>query len=178
MGNVDRCYRCLWGGRINVINGNNEINGQQTPVILSQFEKEMIDTGRKSTQKGANGEREVMAILREHGYRIERGGTQSYGQRPDLYGLDGVHLEIKRSECARIWDWMEQSIEDSRRFEDGVPTVIFRRNRSDWLICMGLEDWLGIYKARCQCRRSETGYSGPLEGGCNIGQHGESENNP
>lgn len=116
------------------------------------LEKELISTGRKSTRKGADGEREVMAILREHGYPVERGGTQSYGQRPDLFGLPNIHIEVKRSECARIWDWMEQSKEDSRRFGDGVPTVIFRRNRSDWLICMELSGWLDLYKRHeCKC---------------------------
>lgn len=138
--------------------------------------------GKSSTREGAGGEREVMAILREHGYPVERGGTQSYGERPDLYRMDGVHLEVKRSECARIWDWMMQSKEDSLRFKDGAPTVIFRRNRSDWLICMELNDSLRIYKARCQCNgqcgRSGMGYSGPLEGGVNCGQCRESENNP
>ena len=104
-------------------------------------------TGAKSTRKGANGEREVMAILREHGYHIERGGTQSFGQKPDLFGLDGLHLEVKRSECARIWDWMKQSEEDSKRFQDGVPTVIFRRSRSPWMVCMKLSDWLTIFQA-------------------------------
>lgn len=88
-----------------------------------------------------------MSILREYGYPVERGGTQSYGQRPDLYGLDGVHLEIKRSERAQIWDWMEQSQRDARRFGDGAPVVIFRRSRSPWLACMGLTDWLTLYRA-------------------------------
>lgn len=106
--------------------------------------------GSKSVQKGANGEREVMAILRDHGYPVERGGTQSYGQRPDLYGLDGVHLEIKRSERAQIWEWMKQSQEDAKRFQDGAATVIFRRNRSEWLICMTLTDWLKLYE---DCRK-------------------------
>lgn len=103
--------------------------------------------GGKSTRKGANGEREVMAILRDHGYPVERGGTQSYGQRPDLYGFDGVHLEIKRSERAQIWEWMEQSQRDAQRFGGGVPTVIFRRSRSKWLICMELSDFLAFYRA-------------------------------
>lgn len=94
-----------------------------------------------------------MAILQEHGYSVERGGTQSYGQRPDLYGLDGVHLEIKRAECARIWEWMQQSKQDAAKFQDGLPTVIFRRSRSDWLICMQLSDWLSLYDMahKCQC---------------------------
>lgn len=109
-------------------------------------------TGAKSAHKGASGEREVMAILREHGYPVERGGTQSYGQRPDLYGLDGVHLEIKRSERAQIWDWMAQSQKDAQKFGDGVPSVIFRRSRSKWMICMELLDWLEIYRRHeCKC---------------------------
>ena len=98
----------------------------------------------RSTRKGANGEREVMGILRERGYPVERGGTQSFGQRPDLYGLDSVHLEIKRAETARIWEWMQQSKQDAAKFGDGWPTVIFRRSRSDWLICMQLGDWLSL----------------------------------
>lgn len=103
-----------------------------------------------------------MGILREHGYPVERGGTQSYGELPDLYGLDGVHLEIKRSERAQIWDWMEQSQRDARRFGDGVPTVIFRRSRSKWLTCMELLDWLEFYRRherQCggHCSAEETG---------------------
>lgn len=104
-----------------------------------------------------------MAILRERGYPVERGGTQSFGQRPDLYGLDLVHLEVKRAECARIWEWMEQSERDSQRFQDGWPTVIFRRSRSAWLICMTLSDWLQLYgrahNCKCggACSAAETG---------------------
>lgn len=103
--------------------------------------------GAKSTRKGADGEREVAAILRKCGYQIERGGTQSYGQRPDLFGLNGVHLEIKRSERAQIWEWMRQSKRDAQRFGDGMPSVVFRRSRSKWLICMELSDFLTFYQA-------------------------------
>ena len=39
-----------------------------------------------SCRKGADGERELAALLREEGYTIERGGTQSYGAVPDLSG--------------------------------------------------------------------------------------------
>lgn len=108
--------------------------------------------GVRSSRKGAGGEREVAAILHDRGYHVERGGTQSFGQRPDLYGLDGVHLEIKRAECARIWEWMQQSKKDSVKFADGAPTVIFRRSRSDWLICMELEDWLTLYEQAHTCK--------------------------
>ena len=119
--------------------------------------------GSKSVQKGARAEREVMSLLRECGYPVERGGTQSFGQRPDLYGLDHVHLEVKRAECARIWEWMRQSQEDAARFGDGWPTVIFRRSRSDWMVCMTLSDWLQLYgrahNCKCggACSAAETG---------------------
>lgn len=119
--------------------------------------------GAKSSRKGANGEREVAAILRDRGYHVERGGTQSFGQRPDLCGLDGIHLEVKRAECARIWEWMQQSKSDSKRFADGLPTVVFRRSRSDWLVCMELTNWLDMYeranscKCGCHCSTAETG---------------------
>lgn len=102
--------------------------------------------GSKSVQKGARAEREVMSILKERGYPVERGGTQSFGQRPDLYGLDGVHLEVKRAECARIWEWMEQSERDATKFGDGLPAVFFRRSRSPWMVTMKLSDWIKIYQ--------------------------------
>lgn len=109
-------------------------------------------SGRSSARKGANGEREVMAILKERGYIVERGGTQSFGQRPDLYGLEGYHLEIKRTETTKIWEWMEQSRIDAQRFQDGVPLVIFRRNRSPWLVTMALTDWLALYDKASSCK--------------------------
>lgn len=137
----------------------NGINSVLPPPIL----KGVLRLGRSSARKGADGEREVMAILRERGYAVERGGTQPYGQRPDLYGLDGIHLEIKRAEAARIWEWMQQSRQDAARFGDGRPTVIFRRSRSDWLVCMELKDWLTLYEraqgCKCggHCSAAETG---------------------
>lgn len=131
-------------------------------------------SGRTSARKGANGEREVMAILRGRGHAVERGGTQSFGQRPDLYGLDGVHLEVKRSECVRIWEWMQQSQEDAARFGDGCPTVIFRRSRSDWLICMQLSDWLDLYERAQNCKCG--GHYGADKSGNNQ-KNMEKENN-
>lgn len=107
----------------------------------------------KSTRKGKTGELEVMDILREHGYYVDRGGAQSFGEQPDLFGMKDVHLEVKRCETTKIWEWMEQSQRDAARFNDGWPTVIFRRSHSDWLICMQLSDWLTLYGRahKCQC---------------------------
>ena len=104
-------------------------------------------TGAKSARKGATGEREVMAILWEHGYNVERGGSLSFGEVPDLSGLPGVHIECKRRETAEIWKWMAQAEADAQRFQDGAPTVFFRRSRSPWMVCMKLSNWLELYRS-------------------------------
>ena len=102
-------------------------------------------SGKSSQRKGADGERELAALLREYGYPVERGGSLSFGEVPDLTGLPGVHIECKRVEQLRPYDWMAQAERDAVRFGDGLPAVFFRRNRFPWLVVMKLEDWLALY---------------------------------
>lgn len=102
-------------------------------------------SGRSSQRKGADGERELAALLRAHGYTIERGGSLSFGEVPDLSGLPGVHIEVKRVERLNVPEAMAQAIRDSERFHDGAPTLFHRRSRSPWLVTMRLEDWMALY---------------------------------
>ena len=102
--------------------------------------------GGSSQRKGADGERELAALLRQHGYEIERGGSLSFGEVPDLVGLPGVHIEVKRVERLNVGEAMNQAIRDAERFHDGAPTVFHRRNRQPWLVTMRLDDWLELYK--------------------------------
>jgi len=102
--------------------------------------------GRVSQRKGADGERELASLLREHGFNIQRGGSLSFGAMPDLTGLPGIHIEVKRVERLNLGEAMEQAIRDAERFHDGAPTVFHRRNRQPWLVTMRLSDWLGLYK--------------------------------
>jgi len=60
-------------------------------------------SGRSSQRKGADGERELAALLREYGYPVERGGSLSFGEVPDLTGLPGVYIECKRAEQLHGW---------------------------------------------------------------------------
>lgn len=95
--------------------------------------------------KGANGERELSKILRENGFETRRG--QQYcgaGGDPDVIGLDGIHIEVKRVEKLNIEKAMEQAINDHK--EGTKPTVFHRKNRKPWLVTMLLEDWLELYK--------------------------------
>lgn len=102
--------------------------------------------GRSSQRKGADGERELAALLREYGYPVERGGSLSFGEVPDLTGLPGIHVECKRAEQLRPYDWMAQAERDAVRFGDGLPAVFFRRSCSPWLVTMRLQDWIELYQ--------------------------------
>lgn len=102
--------------------------------------------GKSSQRKGADGERELAAVLREYGYVIERGGSLSFGEIPDLVGLPDIHIEVKRVERLNVPEAMKQAERDSARFHDGAPTVFHRRNREPWLVTMRLSDWIELYK--------------------------------
>jgi len=101
--------------------------------------------GGKSVRKGAGGERELAALLREYGYDIRRGGSLSFGAVPDLTGLSGIHIECKRCEVLRLSEWMQQARRDADRF-GGLPAVFFRRSREPWAVVMQLEDWMQLYR--------------------------------
>lgn len=110
--------------------------------------------GKPSRDKGARGEREVVAILRAHGLDCDRtpnsGGLFIPG---DVVGLDGFHLEVKRAERLKIGEWLRQAWEDSRPVigergsSNQTPIVIFRMNDAPenyplgvWHACLPFED--------------------------------------
>ena len=104
-------------------------------------------TGRGSQRKGAAGERELVSLLQLAGYPVERGGSETYGTVPDLIGLPGIHVEVKRVERLNLSEAMTQAIHDAGRFKDGFPAVFHRRNREPWRVTMELNAWLRLYAA-------------------------------
>lgn len=91
---------------------------------------------------------ELVRLLQEHGYPVEPGEAMSFGEVPDLVGLPGVHIEVKRGERLNVGEAMAQAIRDAERFQDGVPVLFHRRNRQPWLVTMRLEDWIKLYRAQ------------------------------
>lgn len=99
---------------------------------------------KNSRAKGAAGERELAAILRQYGYNARRGQQFSGANGdPDVVGLPGLHIECKRVERLNLQDAFDQSKRDARPGE--IPTVFHRRNRCDWQVTLGLEDFIHIY---------------------------------
>lgn len=103
--------------------------------------------GRMSQRKGRNGEKELAAILIEAGYTdVKCGESMSFGEKPDLYGLKGIHIECKRVEKLNLLQAIKQAERDAQRFKDGEPAVFHRRNRSPWIVSMPLASWLKLYE--------------------------------
>ena len=122
-------------------------------------------SGKASQRKGADGERELAAALREYGYEIKRGGSMSFGEVPDLVGLPGVHIEVKRCEQVRLSEWMQQAERDSQHFKDGLPAVFHRRSREGWRVTMNLADFMRLYdRQKTQSDRQKTAENGGKEG--------------
>ena len=97
-----------------------------------------------SRNKGAAGERELAARLREYGYSARR-GQQYAGANgdADVVGLPGIHIECKRVERLNLQDAYDQAKRDAR--EDEIPAVFHRRNNCAWLVTMALPDFIRIY---------------------------------
>lgn len=102
--------------------------------------------GRKSQRKGRTGEKELAAILNNAGYTdVKAGEPMQFGSVPDVYGLDGIHIECKRVEKLNLLNAIDQAERDAARFMDGEPAVFHRRNRAPWIVSMPLESWLKMY---------------------------------
>ena len=99
-----------------------------------------------SKRKGCAGEREFAELCRKHGIHTAQRGQQFKGgfDSPDVKGLPGIHVEVKRVEKLNINTAMEHSIRDCEG--KAIPIVAHRRNRTPWLITMLAEDWFKLYK--------------------------------
>ena len=111
-----------------------------------------------SRQKGARGERLLAKTLSEYGYECRRGQQYSGIQGDaDVIGLPNVHIECKVVEKLNILDAMEQSKRDAREGE--IPVVMHKRNYTEWLCTMRLEDFMKIYSEYEQNNDKELGTS-------------------
>lgn len=104
--------------------------------------------GVASQRKGAAGERELAAVLTGYGYEIKRGGSLSFGEVPDLVGLPGVHIEVKRVERLNVPAAMQQAVKDSQHFRDDMSALFHHRNHQPWLVTIRLEDFMQLYQGK------------------------------
>lgn len=80
-------------------------------------------------RKGLNGEREVAELLAGFDFVVR--GLDAAGDHLALgHGLV-LHVEVKRQEVTRPWQWIEQARSEAP--PGTLPVVFFRRSRSEWL---------------------------------------------
>ena len=102
--------------------------------------------GARSRRRGANAEREIANIFRDkYGMDVRRGYV--FQHESDIVGIDGIHPEVKRVEKLNVHKAMTQAIEETAKRKDGLPTVFHRRDRTEWLVTMRLDDWMQLYEA-------------------------------
>ena len=68
------------------------------------------------------------------------GGADS----PDVIGLPGVHIEVKRVERLNLTEAYAQAFRDAAPGE--IPAVFHRKNREPWMVTVSLEDFLKLYE--------------------------------
>jgi len=105
-----------------------------------------MSVGKTSQAKGRTAEFELSAILNRHGFDTRPGETMNFGGEPDIIGMPGVHVEVKRRENPDIPSALRQAAQDAEFFGDGLPAVFVRGNREAWRVVMTLKDWLRLYK--------------------------------
>ena len=102
--------------------------------------------GAFSQKKGRKGEIEFRDLLRENGISAYRNDQRGQGgqDNPDIGGLAGCHIEVKRREHLSLNAALDQATADSG---GALPVVAHRVNRRPWVISMRLDDWLQLYEA-------------------------------
>ena len=111
-------------------------------------------SGRRSRDKGANGEREFASVAREHGLDAERTAQLQAGRvkgAPDvtIFTWPELHVEVKRDERLSVDAMVRQSIADAAAYtgEARTPVVAWRRNgggRRAWRIDCPADHYLGL----------------------------------
>lgn len=91
--------------------------------------------GKSERRKGVDGEAEVRRLFMEHGADVR--GYEAGGDWVAVLGGIAFHVETKRQEVARPWAWHAQAVADA--LPGTLPSVVFRRNRSPWLLLVELE---------------------------------------
>jgi hypothetical protein len=100
--------------------------------------------GRSQRRKGANGERELCALLSDElGRVVQRRLGQAREGGADVLDLPPFVLEVKRrgrigSTSGSPHRWMDQAIKATPRGH--VPVVAFRADGEQWLVAFRLAD--------------------------------------
>src|SRR5690606_31119533 len=93
---------------------------------------------RMSRNKGKVGERELAKELsRLFGVECRRGQQFNGIDGRDVVGIDGLHIECKRTEALSLYPAIEQASRDAEEHE--IPVVFHRRSHKKGLAIVELD---------------------------------------
>lgn len=98
-----------------------------------------------SRQKGKRAELKIAHELQKYGYEARR--SQQYAginNDADVVGVPFLHIEVKNVQREAVRTWMKQSIRDAK--EDEIPVVMHKKDREPWLVTIGLDDFMKMYR--------------------------------
>ena len=103
--------------------------------------------GAMSRQKGKRGEREAAELIRSFGFQAARGQQHSGSpDSPDIrHDIEGLHIEVKRTEKFALYAAIEQARQDARAGD--IPCVLHRQNGREWVAVLPAADFLAIMRA-------------------------------
>lgn len=111
-------------------------------------------------RKGANGERELARLLREHlGADVTRNLLQTREGGADLNGLTGWALEVKRAATPRLADWWQQTCAQAQATGQR-PALAYRLDRRPWRVVVALRDVAACFENAPLSMRLETDLEG------------------
>jgi len=109
--------------------------------------KSRTEIGRISRRKGKVGEREVVNALKAAGFEAAHRSAQycgNTGDAPDVEGLPGIHIEVKRVERLNLKKAYEQAVKENGN--NDIAAVFHRGSYQPWMVTLSLEDFLKLYK--------------------------------
>lgn len=97
-----------------------------------------------SRSKGARGEREFAAFLKELGVMARRGAQYKGGdESPDVVSTIPIHFEVKRTETLQLEAAIQQAVRDA----SGLPwCVAHKKNRGDWVAIVDMRYLVTLLK--------------------------------
>lgn len=112
--------------------------------------KSRTEIGRSSRRKGKVGEREIVNALKAAGFEAAHRSAQycgNTGDAPDVEGLPGIHIEVKRVERLNLKAAYQQAVHDSKENSNNdIPAIFHRQSHEPWMVTLSLSDFLKVYE--------------------------------
>jgi len=129
--------------------------------------------GKMSRDKGKTGEREVVKLFKSWGlkaFRTAQACGMPFGSRSGVADVDlqGFHIEVKRTETAKLHEWFEQFNRD-RQASPGF--IMHRKNGGQWMAIVPMDMlflFLEPHGAKIQLNAENAGNQADTDGGREV----------